>query len=143
MIYKISNKGRTVMQCQLIGGEAINIQPGSLVVVDESKVFKREFDRLNNRPGVSVIEFAKTHKEALDKIDEEIKSRNKLLQDANKKAGEAANKKAEDDAKKAAEKKKKEDEEAAVKNKKEEEDAAAKAKADEEARKKAEKGGNK
>ncbi len=56
MIYKISNKGKTVVQVQLIGGEAINIQPGTIGDVDSGKIFRREIDRLNRIPGVRVSE---------------------------------------------------------------------------------------
>jgi len=56
MIYGISNKGKTSVQCQLIGGEAIVIQPKSRQEVDSSKIFRREIDRLNRIPGVRVLE---------------------------------------------------------------------------------------
>ena len=56
MIYKISNKGKTMVQVQLIGGEAINVQPGTISDIDSGKIFRREIDRLNRIPGVRVSE---------------------------------------------------------------------------------------
>ncbi len=103
MIYKISNKGRTPVQCQLIGGEAVNIKSGNICEIDSGKVFRRELDRLDRIPGVRVSE--------LDKAAEAV-----------------AKKKAEEDAKKAAEKKKEDD--AAAKKKKDDDEAAAKKAAD-------------
>ena len=130
MIFRITNKGKTVVQCQLIGGASENVQPGSVGFVDSAKVFRRELDRLGSIPGVRATEYAKTLEEAEKKNDDEIKSRDKSLEDANKKAAAEAKEKAEKE-KKAAEEKAKADEKA----------VAEKAKADAEARKKAE-GGN-
>lgn len=132
MIYKISNKGKTVVQVQLIGGEAINVQPGTVGFVEGSKVFKRELDRLENLAGVHAVEYPGTIEEAKVQLAKEQKDLAEKLKKSNKEAADAAKKKTEDNAKAAAEKKKKDDDAAAVK-----------AKADEEARKKAEKGGNK
>lgn len=56
MIYKISNKGKTTVQCQLIGGDAFNVGPGTISDIDSGKIFRREVDRLNRIPGVRVSE---------------------------------------------------------------------------------------
>ncbi len=60
MIYKISNKGKTMVQCQLIGGDAMNIQPSAVAEIDSSKIFRREVDRLNRIPGVRVSDGVKS-----------------------------------------------------------------------------------
>lgn len=131
MIYKISNKGKTVVQVQLIGGEAINVQPGTIGFVEGSKVFKRELDRLENLAGVHAVEYPGLIEEARAQLAKEQKDLAEKLKKSNKEAADVAKKKAEDDVKAAADKKKKDDGA-----------AAAKAKADKEAKEKAERGGN-